>query len=130
MSFLTKMYALSTLSVLLVLTGCTHKIDGTAVLGTFVANHNKGLDEIQLRPDGTYICLCRPKYGQELHSTGHWTFRHENGVPRITFDNFVFCLSDYGAKPAYWDVEVEQSWAGRLRLPLDRDLNYYFIQQN
>jgi hypothetical protein len=121
---------LSILSILLSLVGCSREVDSAAVLGTYVANHNKGLDEIELRQDGTYVYVCRLDDGKTLRNTDGWTLHYENGQPRITFNHFTFCLSEYGAQPAYWDVPVDRTWTGTMRLPLDPDLGYYFIKQN
>ena len=109
---------------------CSRKIDRDTVIGKYVANHGKGLDAIDLRKDGTYVYDCRLKSGEELHTTDHWTFADENGEPRITFNHFVFCLSEYGAKPGYWDVKADRSLTGAVHLVLDPDLNYYYVKQN
>ena len=55
---------------------------------------------------------------------------YQDGAPRITFQNFVVGPGGYGnAKLGFWDIEVDRSWFGSLRLPLDRDLGYYYIKK-
>lgn len=114
----------------LIAAACSPKIDRTAILGRYVANHGKGLDAIELKQDGTYSYLYWPQGGAEFRNSGRWTFYYQNSEPRVTFRDFVFGLRDYsGTMPGYWDVGVEQSWLGKLRLPLDADLNYYYLQR-
>jgi hypothetical protein len=128
------------LSALLVLitvwgsTGCSPRLQRSLerpdVFGRYVANHGKGLDVIELSPDGTYLYAYRSSDGKEFRNKGRWTFYRQDGAPSITFDDFEFGLNGYGSgKPAYWDVEVEASWLRELRLSLDPDLNYYYLKQ-
>jgi hypothetical protein len=119
----------SVLSVFLAFAGCSRNITQDEVIGIYIANHHKGLDEIELQRTGLYTYTCKLNDGKALKNSGSWSLHYENEEARITFNNFVFCLSQYGSKPAYWDVPVEKSWTGKLRLPLDRDLNYYFVRQ-
>jgi hypothetical protein len=109
--------------------GCSHRIDREAIPGKYVANYDKGAEAIELRRDGTYVYDCRLNNGNELDNVDHWTFGYEEGEPRITFSHFLSCLPEYGAKRGYWDVRVERSWLGVLRLPLDPDLNYYYTKR-
>jgi hypothetical protein len=124
---------LQMIMVLIALTSnvaCSRKIDRGTVIGKYAANHEKGLDAIELLKDGTYVYDCRLKSGKELHNTDRWTFAFEDGEPRITFNHFVFCLPEYGAKPGYWDVKAERSLSGAVHLVIDPDLNYYYAKQS
>ena len=112
-------------------TECSPTIDQRAVPGSYFANHGKGLDAIELKQDGTYVYIYQSRGGEEFRNAGRWTFYRQDNAPRITFTDFVFGLRGYGgAKPGYWDVEIERSWRGELRLSLDPDLNYYYLKQN
>jgi hypothetical protein len=109
---------------------CSRRTDRPAVCGRYVANHGKGLDALDLKSDGTYIYNCHLNDGSTFHNTGVWKFYYDGKEPRVTFDQFAFCLPGYGGRRlGYWDVEVERSWTGRLRLTLDPDLNYYYERQ-
>lgn len=119
------------LGVIISAAACSPNVGPRAVLGRYVANHNKGLDVIELKQDGTYAYVYRPTQGEEFRNAGRWTFYYKDEAPRITFRDFVFGLKSYGGlDPGYWDVEVERSWDGRLRLALDADLNYYYVKQD
>lgn len=109
--------------------GCSRKVDRAAVVGEFLANHSKGLDAVDLEQDGTYVYTCHLKDQKEWTHTDHWNFYYQEGHPRITFDNFIFCVPEYAKHPGYWDVEVERSATGKLELSLDPDLNYYFVKK-
>lgn len=101
------------------------------VIGKYEANHQKGIDTLELLRDGTY------KYyysfdGKEVTNSNSWEFKMFNGKPTITFRDFVFGLpgySKYGA--GFWVVEVEKSFfKGKLRLCIDPDLGYYYIKKD
>lgn len=109
--------------------GCRQK-ERKDVIGTYIANHGKGLDEIELKQDGTYIYRCELNDGSKVTNTSHWSFYDDHGEPRITFDHFQFCLTPYSkTPPGYWDVRVQRSMTGRLELALDSDVNFYYIKQ-
>jgi hypothetical protein len=61
---------------------CSRETDRDIVTGKYVANHDKGLDAIRLRKDGTYVYDLRLKSGKEIHTHDHWTFAYEDGEPR------------------------------------------------
>ena len=128
---LEKLHVALILGMMSVSTGCSPTIERRALLGKYVANHGKGLDAIELKHDGSYVYFYRSSSGKEFRNAGRWTFYRQDNAPRITFNDFVFGLGGYGgAKPGYWDVEIERSWRGELRLSLDPDLNYYYLKQN
>jgi hypothetical protein len=98
------------------------------LLGKYTANHERGVDTLELRTDGTYIYYFKSA-GKELTNTSRWHFGYHNREPRITFEKFVFGLSGYGSKvPGFWDVKVERS-GKTLRFCIDPDLNYYYEKE-
>jgi len=99
------------------------------VIGRYSANYGNGVDEIELKQDGSYIHSCHLNNGKELHNTDRWTLHYQGDETRITFNHFAFCLQEYGATPGYWDVKIDKSWIGTLRLSLDPDLGYYYAKQ-
>jgi hypothetical protein len=96
------------------------------VIGKYIANHKKGINVLELKPDGIYIYYYRSADGTELKNSNKWEFEYQNNEPRITFEKFIFGLPEYGTKrPGFWNVKVEKS-KKTLRLCIDPDLNYYF----
>lgn len=126
--------------------GCSHKIGPLDVVGTYVANRGKGIDVLEVKRDGTYLYTCNPGKAPDFSNTrhrqgsssvassftneNHWSLHYDDGEPRMTFDDFRFCAVDYRKPAGYWDVSVQRSWRGVLRLPIDRDVNFYFVKQN
>src|SRR6266571_2566750 len=91
--------------ILLLITSCSRPMVQSDVLGTYVANHGKGFDSIELHANGSYVYVFRSG-SREVRNTGRWRFYHQDGSPRITFHDFVFGLQGYGGRvPGYWDVE-------------------------
>jgi len=128
----------------LVLVGCSRKVGPSDVLGTYVANRDKGVDVLEVKKDGTYFYTCKlgkaPDFANTAHWTNsssdvsdftnenHWSLHYEDGEPRVTFDNFRFCARDYRRAAGFWDVSVQSSSTGAIRLPIDRDVNFYFVK--
>lgn len=56
------------IAAVLTATACSPKIDERMVLGRYVANHGKGLDEIDMKQDGTYSYIYRPSGGKEFRN--------------------------------------------------------------
>jgi hypothetical protein len=128
----------------LVLVGCSHKVGPSDVLGTYVANRDKGVDVLEIKKDGTYFYTCKlgkaPDFANTGHRTNsspdvsdftnenHWSLHYEDSEPRLTFDNFRFCARDYRRAAGFWDVSVQRSWRGAIQLPIDRDVNFYFVK--
>src|SRR5438128_1163566 len=98
--------AVGVLGVLLVCSGCSTKVERSSVIGTYVANHGKGLESIEVRADGTYNYSCQVDGRNLVHNQGRWIFHEQDGAGRLTFEEFGFCLPEYGSSPGYWDVEV------------------------
>lgn len=136
----------ATILATLALVGCSHKISPLDVAGTYVANRGKGVDVLEVKKDGTYVYTCNPAKAPDFSNTSHWkgsssdassftngnnwSLHYDDGEPRMTFDGFRFCALDYRKQAGYWDVSVQRSWRGVLRLPIDRDVNFYFVKQN
>ena len=107
------------------LTSCSKPIDRAGLIGTYTANHGKGLDVLELRDDGTYVHSYQSAGGVILTNSSNWEVSLEHDISRITFSKFSFTF-DVGSKVSgFWDVEVERS-GKKLRLVIDPDLNYYY----
>jgi hypothetical protein len=115
------------LVLLLVCFGCEKSIERPMVIGKYRANHQKGIDSLELKPDGNYTYNYKALDGKEIENSNRWEFEYSNDRSTITFHSFVFGLPGYGSKQAgFWVVEVKRSFAGNLRLYIDTDLGYYY----
>ena len=69
--------------------GCTselkNEIDRQMVIGKYVANHQKGEDTLELRPDGSYVYQYVALDGKTFKNINKWEFEYSNGKPMITF---------------------------------------------
>ncbi len=115
-----------------ILFGCSSSptdINSKILLGKYVANHAKGIDEIELKSDDSYKYYFRSKDGREIVNSGNWRLELTENSSSITFSNFIFGLPGYGTKqPGFWIVKVEKTFSGKIKLCLDPDLDYYYIQ--
>jgi hypothetical protein len=113
--------------LLLICFGCEKPIERAMVIGKYKANHQKGIDSLELKPDGTYSYNYKALDGKETENANNWQFEYSEGRPTLTFHGFVFGLPGYGSTQAgFWVVEVKRSFAGNLRLYIDTDLGYYY----
>ena len=103
------------------------------------------MDVLEIKRDGTYFYTCRlnklPDFESTAHWTnaspdtsdftnqGHWNLHNDAGQFRVAFDHFRFCASDYRRPAGFWDVPVRRSWKGMTQLPIDPDVNYYFVKK-
>jgi hypothetical protein len=101
------------------------------VIGKYYANHNKAVDSLEIKPDGTYVYYYKAPDGKEFTNINRWEFEYTKGKPTITFSQFTFGLPGYGSpKPGFWIVEVQRTFWGReLRLCIDPDLGYFYVRQ-
>ena len=113
---------------LVVIFGCTSKVDRSMVVGKYYANYKNAVEILELKPDGSYEYYFKSPANFEIRHSNRWEFGYEDGIPIITFDQFVFGFPAYGAQiPGFWRVEVERSfWARNLRLGIEPDVGYYF----
>jgi hypothetical protein len=52
--------------LLLICFGCEKPIERPMVLGKYKANHQKGIDSLELKPDGTYTYYYKAFDGKEI----------------------------------------------------------------
>jgi hypothetical protein len=128
------------------LLGCSRKVGISDVLGTYAANRGQTVDTLEIKKDGSYFYTCKlastPDFGNTAHwsnaspdtsdftNEDHWKLHIDDGKPRITLDHFRACARDYRRPPGFWDLPVERSWRGTIQLPIDSDVNYYWVKQN
>ena len=139
------LYTFAVLFAAVFIAGCSRRIDSSNVAGTYVANRNQGVDILEVRSNGTYLYTCKlaksPDFANTPHwnnsssdasdftNENHWNLHYDGDEPRMTFDNFRFCARDYRGSSGFWDVSVLHSWTGAIRLPIDRDVNFYFVKK-
>ena len=113
--------------------GCRRVINRDLIVGEYRANHNRGLDTLELKASGTYLYRYDGVDGRHVVNTNEWKFMNDRGRPLIACFGFVFGLPEYNGtsgRPGTWLVEVSRPlFGGPLRLKLDPDRDYYYIKQ-
>ena len=115
-----------------ILSGCSSSpknVDPKIILGKYVANHEKGIDELEIKADGTYKYYFKSNGGREITNSGAWELESKENDTYITFNKFIFGLYGYGSKEGgFWIVKLEKKLSGKFQLCIDGDLDYYYIQ--
>jgi len=87
-----------------ILFGCSSSptnINRTMLLGKYVANHKKGIDEIELKADGSYRYYFRSKDGREIANSGTWQLEPQKGSSPLRFlISFSGCRGMEPSSPA------------------------------
>jgi hypothetical protein len=103
------------------------------VYGTYRLNQGGDRYELQILPDGHWRHRVRTA-GTVVTDSGTWTWDHDDEGDMITFERFAprwrreFSPGEV-VSAAYWPVEPERTWTGRVRLWVDYDIDLYYIKQ-
>jgi hypothetical protein len=139
----TNLKAVSISAIIISFVGCSKDVDRSMVIGTYVANHNLGIDTLVIKADGTYRYFFKDKNGKVFTNSNKWVFEYFDGNPIISFEDFIFVhdeekrelikgiLEKEGIKTksdgkGFWGVYPKTSLFGKIRLSIDPDLNYYY----
>jgi hypothetical protein len=111
------------------LAACNDTFTTDEVSGEYVANYDLAFETLIVNRDGTYSYYFRSPDGTETSNAGQWKLEQHMGQPGLTFSSFKFGLPEYGTdRPGYWNVEIERTLFGRLKLCFDPDLGYCYIK--
>ena len=109
---------------------CSRAKDRASVIGRYIGNRGKPVDEIELREDGLYTYDFSRPDGKIFHNYGRWVLHQDGSQPRIALhDSKYGDGSDPWPRRTYLEAEVKASWTGKLRLSLDPDSTYYYAKQ-
>ena len=120
---------ITVLAISLMLAGCIRPVQKSDAAGQFSLNKGGRPNTLDINADGTYRLTCQQQDGTQYRHEGRWEFRREDGESRITFDEFIFCDSPSSTKPAYWDVAIQRSWNGQIRMAVSLDRDEYYIKR-
>lgn len=113
---------------LLLLCGCSKKVEKTEVIGMWVANFGTGTNFLDLRLDGTYVHGFYPQGSTGVSVKNKWEFEYWDGEPLITFYGYSAEPSP-GAQPeAFWPAKVSRS-GKKLIISTDADLRREFVKK-
>jgi hypothetical protein len=109
--------------------GCSKEVERPQVLGTYRAEHQNGVETIELRADGTYTQHFKQKDGPDTTISDHWEFEPYNGEPKVALHNFRTRFSQSPEKDS--DITllgIEKDW-GQLHLYLSYDRGEYYSRE-
>ena len=101
------------------------------VTGVYVASHGIGTDTLKILSDQKYIRICCPPNDNHCYiDTGTW----EISEGRIDFMNWntriVEIEHSSNDKDVIWGTFLDRPfYIGKMRLPINLDLDYYYIKQ-
>jgi len=115
---------------LIVLCACEAQFKESELVGTYKANHGKGEDIIVLKEGGKYLHSFKT-LEKTFEREGVWEYEIFEDQPLISFYNFQHRWEDnyYTYKKDernIWPAFIERSIFGKIILPLDDDLGFYY----
>jgi len=124
-------YEILLITFITLIGSCSGPIDESMVVGKYKANHNKCMDNLEIKSDGSFIHhYYNEKDGKEHTHGGRWRLKYENGYNNILFNTFFSALPEYGENSFGFGTTVIKPIWGNLRIYIDPDLNYYYEKQN
>lgn len=112
---------------------CSPQVQTENVVGTYLSNHGHGVETLTLHPTGRYTLVHKEGGKIVLQNEGQWALeKDDRGNARLSFERYVFGYRDRDpfpdGDPGYWLVTVDQTWSGKLKLPVDPDLGYAYVK--
>ena len=99
------------------------------VLGTYIAKDKETVHHLEIKSNGKYICnYVDPN--RQFTSSGNWELEVRGKNLEITFDRIRISYP-YGNsnRPITRMCRVERAFWGGIRMPLYRDVGFYFIKE-
>ena len=115
----------------MVVVGCKATEQPTDVVGRYVMNRGKALDEIEVRPDGKYIHYYQPPDSLVRADSGTWELEMYKGRPLLLFYDFTpkHRRETNPWAPQFrglWPVYVTRTLTDKLRLSVDDDVGWHY----
>ena len=123
-------------SSFLLVSGCSRTVEAGDAVGSYIANHGKGTDTLEIKADGTYSHSYKSSLegvDTAFSHTGKWEL--EQGNKRIILKQFVEGWPRWpGAEvdliPRNFNTVVKKSlFFGKVRILINADSNYYYEKQ-
>ena len=114
------------ISIAVFISGCSKEINQEDIIGKFTANHDQGIDTLEIRTDGTYIHEFKSNE-KSFINTDKWEFEKNDGKPVLTLSGFIAGFSDYGPKePGFLYLAVERRVFSNIKLYINIDMGRYY----
>lgn len=118
----------------LLLSSCAGPVHLKDVPGTYVMDHGRAADTLTVRPDGHYARVYLAPGHRAAIDTGTWTVDTTQGQLAISFTRFVarWRAETFPTAPqnaGLWVVEPIRTRGGTLRLTVDDDLGWAYVQR-
>ncbi len=112
--------------------GCERTTTADDIIGRYRLNRGKASDVLVLRADGIYLHYYRPPNGVPRTDTARWTSERTGRGFQVEFEMFShYSRAEHFPSErigrGFWIVRVERSWRGQIRLPVDTDINLYYV---
>jgi hypothetical protein len=111
------------------LEGCSITRDN--LIGKYRARFKDGIEDLDLRKDGTYVQVVKLTEGTRVENTGAWKYSEEFGA--ISLVNPIIVDDIYGKRRPDWQLPQEGLWVieadrffTQITLDWSDDLGYVF----
>lgn len=126
---------LATLPMLIGTTACTKRLDSPdEVVGTYRLRGGGYTDLLLVLPGGRYKHRYSRADGVTVVDSGTWEILQVEG-PSVVFADFsaYWGVEKFPSAPrgrGYWPAQVERTFAGSTRIPVDEDLGLVYVREH
>jgi len=121
------------LIVIIVLAACSRPATKEEAVGVYAMNKGKAHDSLTVYPNGEYSRRYTAPGAASVVDSGRWTWDTINGKQFLTLEKFT-PRWDYelfpptrGA-PGFWPARPERRVGGSVRIPVERDIGWAYVQ--
>ena len=133
---MSKLFMLFVCFGFLVISGCSREVETSELVGNYLANHGRGIDELEIKADGTYLHTYKSSLeGDEtaFSYTESWALVQDSN--RIVLNHYIQGWpwrpgTEVDMTPRNMNTFVKRSlFSGKVKILIDVDSNYYYKKQ-
>ncbi len=108
--------------------GCSKAVTRSRLVSTYEAEHENGIETLELRADGTYLHHFKATKGAESTYSDKWEFAADDPGPVVLLHNFSPQFPGNSWIKGAWGLGVKQDY-GRIRLYVSYDPRHFYLER-
>jgi hypothetical protein len=108
--------------------GCSKPVVRSRLVATYEIEHERGVETLTLRDDGTYSHRFKPEFGAESTHVEKWEFSADDGRPTVVLHNFQPHFPGNDWLKGAWKLGVKEDY-GRIRFYVSSDPRQFYLEE-